>query len=80
MGKIYTSNGWLIRIQGNEHPPIHVHVLHPNGKALITLDGQIKNSGVPTKIIKQALEWINANQEIIKAEWQHMNNPRSKTL
>jgi hypothetical protein len=36
MGKIYFTNGWLIRVQGNEHPPVHVHVLHPNGKALIT--------------------------------------------
>ena len=53
MGKIYTANGWLIRVQGNEHPPVHVHVLHPKGKALVTLDGEVKNSGVPAKIIKQ---------------------------
>lgn len=52
MGKIYTANGWLIRVQGNEQP-VHVHVLHPNGKALVTLDGEVKNSGVPAKIIKQ---------------------------
>lgn len=80
MGKIYFTNGWLIRVQGNEHPPVHVHVLHPNGKALIALDGVVKNSGVPAKVIKQAVEWIEANQDIIKAEWQRMNNPRDKSL
>jgi hypothetical protein len=78
MGKIYFSNGWLIRVQGNEHPPVHVHVLHPDGKALITLDGQVKNAGVPSKVIKLALEWIKSNQNIINAEWQRMNNPRGK--
>jgi hypothetical protein len=80
MGKIYFTNGWLIRVQGNEHPPVHVHVLHPNGKALITLDGQVKNAGVPTKVIKQAIEWIAENQDLIKAEWERMNNPRDKAL
>ena len=79
MGKIHTENGWLIRVQGNEHPPVHVHVLHPNGKALITLDGDVKNSGVPAKVIKQAVEWISANHDLIQSEWQHMNNPRGKS-
>ncbi len=79
MGKIYTENGWLIRVQGNEHPPVHVHVLHPNGKALITLDGDVKNSGVPAKVIKQAVDWIKANSTVIKLEWQKMNNPRGKS-
>lgn len=79
MGKIYTENGWLIRVQGNEHPPVHVHVLHPNGKALITLDGDVKNSGVPAKVIKQAIDWIKANQTVIESEWQRMNNPRNKS-
>ncbi len=80
MGKIYTENGWLIRVQGNEHPPVHVHVLHPNGKALITLDGDVKNSGVPAKVIKQAVDWIKENSTIVELEWQKMNNPRGKSL
>ena len=79
MGKIYTENGWLIRVQGNEHPPVHVHVLHPDGKALITLDGDIKNSGVPAKVIKQAVGWIKENSTVIELEWQKMNNPHGKS-
>lgn len=79
MGKIYIEDGWLIRVQGNEHPPVHVHVLHPNGKALITLDGDVKNSGVPAKVIKQAVDWIKANSTVIELEWQKMNNPRRKS-
>lgn len=78
MGKIHSANGWLIRVQGNEHPPVHVHVLHPNGKSLITLDGDVKNSGVPAKVIAQAVTWIIENRECINTEWQKMNNPRKK--
>jgi hypothetical protein len=31
MGKIYSGNGWIVKVQGDEHPPVHAHVLHPNG-------------------------------------------------
>lgn len=47
-------------------------------KHLITLDGKVKNSGVPLKIVKQAIEWIMKNQAVIELEWQKMNNPCKK--
>ena len=47
MGKIYSGDGWLIKVQGDEHPPVHAHVLHPDGKASVSVDGIVKNSGVP---------------------------------
>jgi hypothetical protein len=75
MGKIYTGNGWLIKVHGNEHPPIHAHVLHPDGKALITLDGSVQNAGVPPRIIAEALRWLTENPETLRLEWQKMNNP-----
>ncbi|MFI3199054.1 MAG: DUF4160 domain-containing protein [Methylococcaceae bacterium] len=78
MGKIYTGNGWLIKVHGNEHPPIHVHVLHPNGKAAIALDGEVHNTGVPIKVIAEAIVWITANSGIVEAEWEKMNNPRKR--
>jgi hypothetical protein len=33
--------------QASEHPPVHAHVLHPDGKALVYLSGKTLNSGVP---------------------------------
>jgi hypothetical protein len=58
MGKIFTGNGWIIKVQGAEHPPVHVHVLHANGKAVLFLDGTVINSGVPAKIVAEATVWI----------------------
>ena len=78
MGKVHTSNGWLIRVQGNEHPPVHVHVLHPDGKAVIDVDGSVTNDGVPAKVIKQVLAWVLDHEEDIAAEWTLMNNPTKR--
>ena len=75
MGKIFTGNGWIIKVQGAEHPPIHVHLLHPNGKAVIWIDGRVINSGVPAKVLAEAMAWISANIQLIVTEWHMMGNP-----
>ena len=62
-------------MQGAEHPPIHVHLLHPNGKAVIGIDGRVINSGVPATVLAEAMAWILDNIQIIVAEWHTMGNP-----
>jgi hypothetical protein len=78
MGKIFTSDGWIIKVQGDDHPPIHAHVLHADGKASIALDGAVKNSGVPAKVIAAATDWIAKNAAAVESEWMKMNNPRKR--
>ena len=78
MGKIYTGNGWIIKVHGNEHPRIHAHVLHPHGKAAIALDGEVHNTGVPVKVIAEAVAWMSANPGKVEDEWAKMNNPRKR--
>jgi hypothetical protein len=79
MGKLYTGEGWIIKVQGNEHPPVHVHVLHPNGKATITTDGTVNNTGVPARAIADALTWMACHVAEVEAEWARMNNPRKRS-
>lgn len=78
MGKIFTGDGWLIKVQGDDHPPIHAHVLHADGKASIALDGTVINSGVPPKVIAAATGWIIDNAATVEREWMKMNNPRKR--
>lgn len=78
MGKIYAGNGWIIKVQGAEHPPVHVHVLHPNGKAVLFLDGMVINSGVPARILADAAVWVAANAALVVQEWQAMGNPEKR--
>ena len=78
MGKIFTGDGWLIKVHGDEHPPVHAHVLHPDGKASIDLDGMVQNAGVPAKIIALATDWLTNHKTLVEAEWAKMNNPRKR--
>lgn len=75
MGKLHTASNWIIRVQGSEHPPVHVHVIHPDGKAVIHLDGTVFNRGVPAAVLAQATAWVAVNAAVIRAEWNRMNNP-----
>jgi len=75
MGKLRGADNWLIKVQGNEHPPVHVHVLHPDGRASFDLDGRVRNRGVPAAVIAQARAWVSSHADIVQAEWTRMNNP-----
>ena len=78
MGKILTGNGWILKVQGAEHPPVHVHLLHPDGKALLFIDGTVINTGVPSRIVAEAVAWIDTNNSIVIAAWQVMGNPEKR--
>jgi hypothetical protein len=78
MGKIYSGNGWILKVHGNEHPPIHAHLLHPNGKATIAINGDIQNAGVPSKIVKEAKDWVVSHPDELLTEWHKMNNPQQR--
>ena len=78
MGKVFSGDGWVIKVHGDDHLPIHAHVLHADGKASISVDGTVKNSGVPAKVVAIALDWIVENATIVEAEWTKMNNPRKR--
>ncbi len=78
MGKIYIGNGWIIKVQGAEHPPVHAHLLHPDGKAVLFLDGTVINSGVPSRVVAEAAAWIADNGSIVIAAWRTMGNPEKR--
>jgi hypothetical protein len=78
MGKIFTGDGWIIKVHGGEHPPVHAHVLHPGGKASVSVDGTVINTGVPAAVIAIARAWILANAETVTAEWAKMHNLRKR--
>jgi hypothetical protein len=58
MGKMHAQSNWLIRVQGNEHPLVHVHVIHPDSRSIVYLDGALINSGVPADVMKAALRGL----------------------
>lgn len=65
-------------MHGAEHPPVHVHLLHPDGKAVLFLDGTAINTGVPPRIIAEAAVWIATNSTIVTSAWRAMGNPEKR--
>jgi hypothetical protein len=73
MGTIYKSGNFTIRVNGFAHPPVHAHVTHTDGRAMVYLNGSIKNTGIPDTVMLQAQRWINANQQTVIDEWNTCN-------
>jgi len=76
MGKVHAHGNWFLKVFGNEHPPVHVHVIHPDGKAVVYLDGSVvMGKPVPDAVISQVVAWVAAHETEIRAEWRRMDNP-----
>ncbi len=71
MGTIDKSGKLTIRVNGFEHPPVHAHVTHTDGRAMVYLNGT--NTGVPDAVIAQAKAWIDANGQAVTDEWNTCN-------
>jgi hypothetical protein len=73
MGMICKTGKFTIRVNGFEHPPVHAHVLHTNGKAIVYLNGTVLNSGVPAAVMAEAKNWMAANRPAVTVEWNKCN-------
>lgn len=73
MGTLYKTGKFTIRANGNEHPPIHAHVLHTDGHAIIYLTGRVLNSGVPDTVLIEAKRWVVDHQQAVIDEWNRWN-------
>jgi hypothetical protein len=73
MGTIYKTGKFTLRVNGFEHPPVHAHVLHTDGKAIVYLNGTVLNSGVPVAVMAEAKNWIAANGAAVTIEWNKCN-------
>jgi hypothetical protein len=80
MGKLYSEGSWEIRVFGKAHPPVHAHVMHPEGEAALYLDGETINSGVPRAVLARARAWAIAHPDRIRAEWEWMGNPMARRV
>lgn len=73
MGTLYKTGKFTIRVNGNEHPPVHAHVLHTDGRAIVYLTGRVLNSGVPDAVLIEAKRWVVDHQQAVIDEWNRWN-------
>ena len=74
MGILFRSGNWWIRVNGDEHPPVHCHVIHPDGDALIYLSGKTLSRRVPQGVMQTAWAWVVQHEEDVRKEWSRLND------
>lgn len=73
MGIVYRNGNWWIRVNGDEHPPVHCHVVHPDGEALLYVSGKTINRRVPEAVVSQAQAWLTEHSDAVRIEWEQLN-------
>jgi hypothetical protein len=59
-----------------DHAPPHFHLRGPGWSALIDIETLIvrrADKAVPRKEIKRAVDWARANMELLRREWERLN-------
>lgn len=47
--------------------------MHTDGRAMVYLNGTIKNTGIPEPVMTEAKNWIAANTQAVILEWNTCN-------
>jgi hypothetical protein len=67
-------------VLNGEHAPVHAHVVHPDGVAVVFLDGSTLDAHrkVPASVRKAAAAWVVAHEAEVCAEWLRLDNPEDR--
>ena len=73
MPTIIRQNGFSIMIYTKDHEPMHVHVWYQGNMAIIEFEDEIsirENVGLSRRQLKQAIEIVVENRELLIDEWE----------
>ena len=74
MGKLHQFGKAIIRIYANDHLPPHFHILTPDAEALVEIATlRILIGTLPSRVEREALEWVLANHAAVAGEWNRVN-------
>ena len=74
MGTYFRIGHTYVRLFNGDHNPPHVHIWTPNGDvrvSLVTL--QPMRGDVAKQDYELAMDWIRANIDFLRAEWNRLN-------
>ncbi len=60
----------------NDHEPMHVHVFHQNGEAVINFAGVPllrENRGLNRNHLRRAMRIVRENQAVLQSRWREIN-------
>lgn len=78
MTTLLRMGNWVLKVYGDEHPPVHYHIRTPDGEAIVYLNGTIFNNGVDRRVLTEARTWAAENEEKIINAWNQLNRERNR--
>lgn len=60
----------------NDHEPMHVHVFHQNGEAIINFAAEPllrENRGLNRNHLRRAMRIVLENQAVLQSRWREIN-------
>jgi hypothetical protein len=76
MPTIFWISSFRVMIRTNDHPPPHVHVLGPDGRAKIHFDCEngtidlVSHEGMTRSDLRRILQELEARIEVLCNEWR----------
>ena len=75
MPTILRKDGFRIVIWTNDHEPMHVHVFHGEGEAIINIENAelVQVWNMSRRLVRQAKEIVEENGEILAERWREIH-------
>jgi len=74
MPTVKDFGSYKITLYAEDHNPPHVHVIGPDFQAKARIaDAEVFAGAIPPRHRREALSWIAANREKLKAKWDELN-------
>jgi hypothetical protein len=79
MGTILRTGGWMVMVYTHDHPPAHVHIVGPAGRAKVLLNCPegppvpIDIRGIDTSTMRRLMEVIRAEMGRLCTGWESIH-------
>ena len=74
MVKLHFIGNIAFRVYGNDHRPAHFHVVAPDYKAMISIEGlAVIRGAIPARDRRAVMLWATEHQDEITAAWNLLN-------
>ena len=76
MPVLSTFYGIIVRMhmeKGGKHNMPHIHVEYSGEEAVVTLEGELIEGGIPKNKMKLLVAWMEIHKEDLEANWSIIN-------
>ncbi len=69
--------GIIVRMQsekGGKHSKPHIHALYGGDEAVVGIDGELLEGGLPHKQMKLLVAWMAIHEDELRANWELLSH------